>query len=33
VLIPAAERRLRVGCMYDALITGAEEFDVYAQVR
>ena len=33
VLIPAAERRLRVGCMYDALITGAEEFDVYGQVR
>ena len=33
VLIPAAERRLRVGCMYDALVTGAEEFDVYAQVR
>ena len=33
VLIPATERRLRVGCMYDALITGAEEFDVYARVR
>lgn len=33
VLIPATERRLRVGCMYDALITGAEEFDVYGQVR
>lgn len=30
VLIPASERRLRIGTFYDALVTGAEEFDLYA---
>lgn len=29
VLIPAGERRLQVGMFYDALITDAEEFDLY----
>ena len=33
VLIPAEERRLRTGCFYEATITGAEEFDLYAVVR
>ena len=32
VLIPADERRLRTGCFYEATITGAEEFDLYAEV-
>ena len=32
VLIPAAERRLRVGCFYDVVITDSEEFDLYATV-
>lgn len=32
VLIPAAERRLRTGCFYQATITGAEEFDLYAEI-
>lgn len=32
VLIPAAERRLRVGCFYDVEITDSEEFDLYATV-
>ena len=32
VLIPVNERRLYVGRMYDARITAAEEFDVYASV-
>lgn len=30
VLIPASERRLTVGKFYEARITGAEEFDLYA---
>lgn len=30
VIIPVAERRLRIGQFYDALITGAEYFDLYA---
>lgn len=30
VLLPAAERKLAVGHYYDAKITGAEEFDLYA---
>lgn len=30
VLIPVSEKRLRKGCFYDARITGAEEFDLYA---
>lgn len=30
VLIPVAERKLSVGHYYDAVITGAEEFDLYA---
>lgn len=30
VLIPAEEKRLTVGHLYDTLITGAEEFDLYA---
>jgi len=32
VLIPAAEKRLRVGQFYQVEITGAEEFDLYAKV-
>ncbi len=32
VLIPADERRLRTGCFYEVTITGAEEFDLYAEV-
>lgn len=32
VLIPAEERRLRIGSFYDTVITGAEEFDLYASV-
>ena len=32
VLIPVLERRLRRGCFYNAKITGAEEFDIYATV-
>ena len=32
VLIPVSERRLRRGCFYNAKITGAEEFDIYATV-
>lgn len=30
VLVPASERRLTVGKFYEAKITGAEEFDLYA---
>ena len=30
VLVPASERRLTVGKFYEARITGAEEFDLYA---
>lgn len=33
VLIPAGERHLRVGKFYDVLITGSEEFDLYATTR
>ena len=33
VLIPAAERTLRIGMFYDTTITGAEEFDLYASVN
>lgn len=33
VLIPAAERTLRIGTFYEATITGAEEFDLYASVN
>ena len=33
VLIPVAERTLRVGTFYEATITGAEEFDLYASVK
>lgn len=32
VLIPAKGKRLRKGCFYDVTITGAEEFDLYAEV-
>lgn len=32
ILIPAAERRLRSGCFYDAVITAAEEYDLYGSV-
>lgn len=32
VLIPAAERKLHVGTIYETNITGAEEFDLYATV-
>lgn len=32
VLIPATERRLRTGTIYQAQITGAEEFDLYATI-
>ena len=32
VLMPVADRRLRKGCFYDVKITGAEEFDLYAEV-
>lgn len=32
VLIPAAKRRLRVGCFYNVKITGSEEFDLYGEV-
>jgi len=32
VLIPAAERRLRVGSFYEVEITDSEEFDLYATV-
>ena len=33
VLIPAAERTLRIGTFYDTTIAGAEEFDLYASVN
>ena len=33
VLIPAAEKRLRVGQFYDVQVTASEEFDVYATVN
>lgn len=33
VLIPVAERRLRIGCFYDVTITDAEEFDIYGTVK
>ena len=32
VLVPVSERRLSRGCFYNAKITGAEEFDIYATV-
>lgn len=32
VLIPASDKRLRKGCFYNVRITGAEEFDLYAEV-
>ena len=32
VLIPAADRRLRVGQMYDVRITDSEEFDLYGEI-
>ncbi len=32
VLVPASERRLTVGKFYEAKITGAEEFDLYATI-
>ena len=32
ILIPAHLRQLRRGCMYEARITGAENFDLYAEV-
>ena len=32
VLIPAAPRRLRVGCFYQVKITQSEEFDLYGEV-
>lgn len=32
VLIAAAERKLKIGDMYDTLITGSEEFDLYGTV-
>ena len=32
VLIPANEKRLRTGCFYNVIITGSEEFDLYATV-
>ena len=34
ILIPATkERNVRVGCFYDVLITGAEEFDLYGTIK
>ena len=33
VLIPATDRTLRIGTFYEATITGAEEFDLYASVN
>lgn len=33
VLIPANERRLQIGKFYEMLITGSEEFDLYATTR
>ena len=33
VLIPVADRRLRVGCFYDALITDSDEFDLYGIIN
>lgn len=30
VLIPVSERRLRTGCFYNALITGSDDYDLYA---
>lgn len=32
ILIPVEKKRLRKGCFYNVLITGAEEFDLYAEV-
>ena len=32
ILIPADKRRLRRGCFYDVRITGAENYDLYAEV-
>ena len=32
VLIPAEGRRLRVGQMYDVIITDSEEFDLYGKI-
>ena len=32
VLIPASDKRLRIGCFYKVEITGAEEFDLYGRV-
>ncbi|MBR1687363.1 MAG: 30S ribosomal protein S12 methylthiotransferase RimO [Prevotella sp.] len=33
VLIPVAEKRLRIGSFYDVKVTGAEEFDLYATTK
>ena len=33
VLFPVADRRLRVGCFYDALITDSDEFDLYGIIN
>lgn len=33
VLIPASERRLRVGQFYQVMITGSDEFDLFATTR
>ena len=33
VLVPASERRLRIGCFYDVTITEAEEFDIYGTIK
>ena len=32
VLIKAGEKRLRVGCFYNVMITQSEEFDLYGEV-
>lgn len=32
LLIPAAGRRLRRGCFYEARITAAEEYDLYGEL-
>lgn len=32
VLVPVSEKRLRTGCFYNVRITGAEEFDLYAEL-
>ena len=32
VLIKVADKKLRVGCFYDAKITSSEEFDLYGEI-